>query len=63
MPVDPGERGVDLARVHLHGRDVGGPDTPYFAGFQMRYSRPIPYCLTKYHGVEWIEVVHPMAGG
>ncbi|HZN72702.1 MAG TPA: nucleotidyltransferase domain-containing protein [Micromonosporaceae bacterium] len=53
------ERGVDLSQVHLHGRDVGGPETPYFAGFQMRYFRSVPYCLTEYHGVEWIEVVHP----
>jgi hypothetical protein len=53
------QRGVDLSQVHLHGRDVSGPETPYFAGFQMRYFRSIPYCLTEYHGVEWIEVVHP----
>lgn len=52
-------RNVDLSQVHLHGRDVGGPETPYFAGFQMRYFRSIPHCLTEYHGVEWIEVVHP----
>jgi hypothetical protein len=54
------QRGVDLSQVHLHGRDVGGPKTPYFAGFQMRYFRSIPHCLTEYRGVEWIEVVlHP----
>jgi hypothetical protein len=43
----------------LHGRDVGGPETPYFAGLQMRYFKSIPRCFAKYHGVEWIEVVHP----
>jgi hypothetical protein len=53
------QRGVDLSQVHLHGRDIGGPETPYFAGFLMRYFRSIPACLTDYHGIEWIEVVHP----
>jgi hypothetical protein len=53
------QRGVDSSQVHLHGRDVGGPETPYFAGFQMRYIRSIPACLTEYRGIEWIEVVHP----
>jgi hypothetical protein len=52
-------RGIAPSQVHLHGRDVNGPETPYFAGFQMRYFRSIPRCFTTYHGVEWIEVVHP----
>jgi hypothetical protein len=25
----------------------------------MRYFRSIPYHLSEYHGVEWIEIVHP----
>jgi hypothetical protein len=53
------QRGIDPARVHLHGRDLAGPDTPYFAGFALRYFPSIPACLTEYHGTEWIEVVHP----
>jgi Nucleotidyltransferase domain len=53
------QRGVDLSQVHLHGRQVAGHETMFFAGFQMRYFRSIPWSLTEYHGVEWIEVVHP----
>jgi len=53
------QRGIDPAQVHLHGRDIAGPDTPYFAGFSLRYFPSIPACLTEYHGTEWIEVVHP----
>jgi hypothetical protein len=26
------QRGIDPAQVHLHGRDVNDPQTPYFAG-------------------------------
>jgi hypothetical protein len=57
------ERGVDLAHVHLHGRDIDQQDTPYFASFRLRYFRALPHCLTDYHGVEWIEVVHPTRTG
>jgi hypothetical protein len=57
------QRGVDLAHVHLHGRDVDDPDTPYFVGFGMRYFRAVPHCLAEYHAVEWIEVVHPTRTG
>jgi hypothetical protein len=46
------QRGIDLGQVHLHGRDIDGPETPYFAGFQMRYFKSVPYCLTEYHGIE-----------
>jgi hypothetical protein len=49
----------DLAHVHLHGRDIAGPDTPYFAGFALRYFSSVPACLTEYRGTEWIDVVHP----
>jgi hypothetical protein len=52
-------RGIDPAHVHLHGRDVRDPVTPYFAGFSMRYLRAMPLCLTVHGGKEWIEVVHP----
>ena len=52
-------RGIDPGLAHLHGRDVTGPDTPYFAGFDLRYFRSIPWCLTRYHGREWTEVIHP----
>lgn len=52
-------RGIDLATVHLHGRDVDGSVTPYFAGFGMRYIRAVPWCFIEHHGMEWVEVVHP----
>lgn len=57
------ERGIDPAEVHLHGRDVRGGVTPYFAGFSLRYLRAVKRCLTEHEGVEWIEVVHPTARG
>ena len=44
-------RGIDVCTVHLHGRDVDRPDTPYFAGFGMRYFEAVPWCLTEHHGV------------
>lgn len=50
---------IDPNQVHLHGRDIAGPETPYFAGFALRYFPAIPACLSHQHGVEWIEVVHP----
>lgn len=53
------QRGIDLAQVHLHGRDIAGRDTPYFAGFALRYFPSIPVCLSHRHGVEWIDVIHP----
>jgi hypothetical protein len=52
-------RGIDPDRGHLHGRDIRDRDTPYFAGFGLRYFRAIPSCLTEFGGVEWIEVIHP----
>lgn len=51
--------GVDPGQCHLHGKDIRDRDTPYFAGFGLRYFRAIPHCLTEFHGVEWVEVVHP----
>lgn len=57
------QRGVDLRKVHLHGRDIDNQDTPYFAGFALRYFRALPQCLTQYGGTEWIEVVHPTRSG
>lgn len=51
-------RGIDPGKGHLHGIDVRDRDTPYFAGFNLRYFRAIPICLTEFGGVEWIEVVH-----
>jgi Nucleotidyltransferase domain len=53
------QRGIELGQVHVHGRDVAGPDTLYFAGFSLRYFPSIAACLTEYRGIEWIEVVHP----
>lgn len=52
-------RGIDPGQGHLHGTDIRDRDTPYFAGFNLRYFRAIPDCLTEYGGVEWIEVVRP----
>ena len=39
--------------------DIHERETPYYAGFGLRYFTSIPDCLTKYGGVEWLEVVHP----
>jgi hypothetical protein len=52
-------RGIDPGTAHLHGQDVRDRETPYFAGFDLRYLRALPRCLTEHHGVEWIEVIHP----
>ena len=52
-------RGIDPGRGHLHGRDIRDRDTPYFAGFGLRYFNAIPACLTEYGGLEWLEVIHP----
>jgi hypothetical protein len=57
------DRGVDPAEVHLHGREVHSPVTPFFAGFQLRYFRAVHRCLTEFQGREWIEVVHPTRRG
>jgi hypothetical protein len=53
------QRGIDPCRGHLHGKDIRDKDTPYFAGLGWRYFRSMPACLTKYGGVEWLEVIHP----
>jgi hypothetical protein len=52
-------RSIDPGKGHLHGADIRDRDTPYFAGFNLRYFQAIPACLTEYGGVEWLEVVHP----
>ncbi|WP_410789622.1 hypothetical protein [Kribbella sp. C-35] len=52
-------RGISPREGHLHGVDVDQSVTPYFAGFNLRYFRAIPRCLTEHGGKEWIEVVHP----
>jgi hypothetical protein len=53
------QRGIDPGQCHLHGSDIRDSETPYYAGFDWRYFRSIPRCLTTYGGVEWLEVVHP----
>ncbi|MBG0567555.1 nucleotidyltransferase domain-containing protein [Actinoplanes aureus] len=57
------DRGVDPAELHLHGRDVRARETPYYAGFSLRYLRAMQWCFTDYGGREWIEVVHPTKRG
>jgi hypothetical protein len=52
-------RGLDPGRCHLHGADIRDRETPWFAGFGWRYFRSLPACLTRFGGVEWIEVVRP----
>lgn len=52
-------RGVDLHAVHLHGRDIDDPVTPYFVGFQLRYMPSALRCFKDHGGLEWLEVVHP----
>ena len=51
--------GIDPGHCHLHGVDIRDRETPYFAGFALRYFKAIPSCLTRFGGEEWIEVVHP----
>jgi hypothetical protein len=53
------KRGIDPGRGHMHGRDIRDRDTPYFAGFGLRYFNAIPACLTEYEGSEWLGVIHP----
>jgi hypothetical protein len=53
------QRGVNLDRVHLHGRDITGPTASHYVGFALRYFRSIPCCLAEHRADEWIEVVHP----
>ncbi|MEU8820620.1 hypothetical protein [Actinoplanes sp. NPDC048796] len=43
--------------------DVRGGDTPYIAGFSLRYLRTLQRCFTEFGGREWIEVVHPTRRG
>ena len=52
-------RGIDPGQGHLHGCDIRDRDTPYCAGFSLRYFNAIPACLTEYGGLEWLEVIHP----
>ena len=56
-------RGVDLCAVHLHGRDIEDPITPYFVGFQLRYAKMALTCFKDHSGLEWLEVVHPTRHG
>lgn len=55
--------GVDPRAVHLHGRDVDEPITPYFVGFELRHLSSALFCFEEHGGVEWLEVVHPTRRG
>lgn len=57
------DRGVDPAQLRLHGRDVRVGETPYYAGFELRYLRGMQWALSEGGGREWIEVVHPVKRG
>ena len=50
---------IDPGGCHLHGADIRDRETPYFAGFALRYLHALPRCLTEFNGVEWVEVIHP----
>jgi hypothetical protein len=52
-------RGIDPGQAHLHGTDIRDRDTPYFAGFGLRYFTSVRACLTEFGGQEWIEIVRP----
>lgn len=55
---------IRAEQVHLHGHDlVRDSDTPYFIGFQWRYARGIHECLTRWGGIQWLEIPHPTAHG
>lgn len=48
---------------HLHGSDIRDRETPYFAGFGLRYFTSVPACLTEFGGVEWLEIIRPTRTG
>lgn len=50
--------GRRLHAVHLHGRDIDEADTPYFVGFQWRYTSVIHRCLTDFGAADWLEAPH-----
>jgi hypothetical protein len=53
-------RGIDPEFLHLHRRDiVASSDTPYFAGFQLRYISMLPRYFAEFGEIEHLEVVHP----
>jgi hypothetical protein len=54
---------VDLHAVHLHGEDIDTSTTPHFVGFELRHLRSALHCFQNYHGVQWLEVVHPHTKG
>lgn len=54
---------VDLHAVHLHGEDIDTSTTPHFVGFELRHLRSALHCFQNYHGVQWLEVVHPTQKG
>ena len=56
-------RGIDPCQGHLHGSDIRGRETPYFAGFGLRYFTSVPACLTEFGGVEWLEIIRPTRTG
>lgn len=51
--------GGDPRAVHLAGRDVDKEDTPHFVDMRWRHASNIPYCLTEWGGLEWIEILNP----
>lgn len=52
-------RRIDLHAVHLHGQDIDNSETPYFAGFKLRYLGTLVRCFAEFGGVEWIEIPNP----
>ncbi len=56
-------RGIDPCQGHLHGSDIRDRETPYFAGFGLRYFTSVPACLTEFGGVEWLEIIRPTRTG
>jgi len=56
-------RGIDPGQGHLHGSDIRDRETPYFAGFGLRYFTSVPACLTEFGGVEWLEIIRPTRTG
>jgi hypothetical protein len=55
--------GIDLRTVHLHGRDIDGPITPYFVSFELRHLSAMLSCFEDHGGMQWLEVVHPTRRG
>jgi len=58
------QQGVTAEQVHLHGSDVvDGSDPRHFVGFRWQYTYIMHMFLTRWGGIQWLEVPHPTTDG